>query len=69
MRENFVIKENIVGALKSQYQTENKKYLQARLDLFYLLETDNSITNEEIALLRLKNQLIDLYFDYLTLTD
>jgi len=69
LRNNIDLKEKSIDALKSQYRTERVKYNQARIDLSYLLETENSIKNEEIELIKLKSLFIILFFDYLRLTE
>jgi len=51
-------------ALISQRQTERKKYEQARLDLKYLIETENSIFSQQLKLLQLKVSFIDYFIDY-----
>ena len=51
-------------ALVSQRQTERKKYEQARLDLKYLIETENSIFSQQLKLLQLKVSFIDYFIDY-----
>lgn len=65
----YEIKEKSLGSLNSRYKTEKRKYNQARLDLAFLLDTDNAITSEEIELVRMKINLINLYFDYLNITE
>jgi outer membrane protein TolC len=56
-------------ALISQRQTEQKKYEQARLDLQYLINTENSIAMEKLTLLQLKVGLVGYYIDYKDLTE
>ena len=56
-------------ALISQRQTERKKYEQARLDLQYLINTENSIAMEKLTLLKLQVELINFYIDYKDLTE
>ncbi|MDH7552226.1 MAG: TolC family protein [Spirochaetota bacterium] len=56
-------------ALISQRQTERKKYEQARLDLQYLINTENSIAMEKLTLLQLKVGLLGYYIDYKDLTE
>jgi len=62
------IKENI-DILNSEYETEESKYEQARLTLQVLLDTENKITNEKINFLTTKNELINLYLDFINITD
>jgi len=68
-RDVLGIKTDKLNALKSKYVTEKKKYNQARLNLKFVTDTAISITSEEINRLHLKNQIIDLYFDYRDLTE
>ncbi|MEJ5362528.1 MAG: TolC family protein [Spirochaetota bacterium] len=56
-------------ALISQRKTEQKKYEQARLDLQYLINTENSIAMEKLTLLQLKVGLVSYYIDYKDLTE
>ena len=51
-------------ALLSQRQTERKKYEQARLDLQYLINTENNIAMEKLAILQFQVTLIGCYIDY-----
>jgi outer membrane protein TolC len=60
----LALKQQNIKALKSRLATEKRKYSQARLNLAYVIETENKIVEEEINILNLKNQLIELYFDY-----
>ncbi|MCK4797929.1 MAG: TolC family protein [Spirochaetes bacterium] len=62
------VKKQSIDSLKSRYKTEKKKYNQARVDLRDLLDTDNTITSEEIELIKLKTNIINLYFDYVKFT-
>jgi len=63
------LKELNIVSLISRYHTEIKKYNQARLELRDLIDTDNTITEEEIALIDSKIMIINLYFEYLTLVN
>ncbi|MBN2402888.1 MAG: TolC family protein [Spirochaetes bacterium] len=54
----------VLKALEAQLKTETKKYNQARLNLSYVIETENSIALKKIELLELKYQLIGHYIDY-----
>lgn len=63
------LKEKSIAALNKQHTTERRKYTQARLELRYLLDTENSITNEEIEILQAKINLINYYLEYLKLTE
>ncbi len=58
-----------IKALESKYRTEEKKYLQARLDLNFLIASANALTAERINLLGLKKQLIYHHIDYTDLTE
>lgn len=51
-------------ALLSQRQTERKKYEQARLDLQYVINTENNIAMERLTILQLQVALIGCYIDY-----
>lgn len=64
IKNRIAIKEKIIISLKSQYQTELKKYNQARIELRSLLDTDSSVFNEQTELIRLKLQLILLNNEY-----
>lgn len=63
------ISEERIRVLESKYGTEQKKYLQARLDLNFLIATANTLTAEKINLLGLKKQLIYFHIDYGDLTE
>jgi len=62
----YLLKKNeeSIKLLNSRLATEKIKYNQARLNLSYLIETENSITSEKISLMTLKYQLISCYIDY-----
>ncbi len=60
-------KEKTVKALESKLVTEKKKYNQARLNLSYVIDTENSITTERNNILALRYQLIGYYIDYMDL--
>lgn len=60
--------ERRVKALESKYRTEEKKYLQARLDLTFLITTAQALTAEKLNLLRLKKLLVYHLIDYQDLT-
>jgi outer membrane protein len=62
--EQIENKEKTVKALESKLLTEKKKYSQARLNLSYLIDTENSINSEKINMLTLKYQLISNYIDF-----
>jgi len=62
--EQLANKEKSLQALESKLVTERKKYSQARLNLSYIITTENSITSERNNILALKNQLIGNYIDY-----
>jgi len=51
-------------ALESKLVTERRKYNQARLNLSYVISTENSITAEKNSIIALKYQLIGNYIDY-----
>ncbi|TYB31158.1 MAG: TolC family protein [Candidatus Mcinerneyibacterium aminivorans] len=61
------IDENI-SVLESEYETEREKYERARFELQFLLDTENNITDEKRNKIATKNDLIELYLDYMTLT-
>lgn len=61
-------REENLQALRSQLRTERKKYAQARLDLQFLITTENSIAREYLTLLEQRVELITLYIDYMDLT-
>jgi len=60
-------KEKTLKALESKLVTEKRKYSQARLNLSYVISTENSITSEKNNILSLKYQLISCYIDYMDL--
>ncbi|HOP63730.1 MAG TPA: TolC family protein [Spirochaetota bacterium] len=60
-------KEKALKALQSKLVTEKRKYSQARLNLSYVISTENSITSEKNNILSLKYQLISCYIDYMDL--
>ena len=55
---------NVLKALESQLKTEEKKYKQARLNLSYVIETENSIAAKKIEMIELRNKLIENYIDF-----
>ncbi len=57
-------KEQYLNALSRQLVTEKKKYRQGRLNLSYVLTTENLISSARTDLDNLKYQLISLYIDY-----
>ncbi|MFW5771431.1 MAG: TolC family protein [Spirochaetota bacterium] len=67
-RQVIQTREENLNTLKSQLQTERKKYAQARLDLQYLIATENSIASERLTILEQQLQIIGLYIDYRDLT-
>lgn len=62
-------KTNNIKVLRSQFKTEKKKYNQARLNLSYVLDTDNNITSAKIDLLDHKKEIIQNYIDYLDINE
>ena len=56
-------KQNL-NSLKSQYRTEKTKYNQARLNLSYLIQTENNILAAKMSSLDLQSGLIMLMLDY-----
>lgn len=60
-------KEKTLKALGLKLATERKKYNQARLNLSYVIDTENSITSEKNNILSLKYQIIGNYIDYMDL--
>lgn len=68
-KELIATRNKNLQALISQRQTERKKYEQARLDLQYLINTENSIAMEKLTLLQLQAGLIGFYIDYKDLTE
>ncbi len=68
VRKMIALSENRVKALESKYRTEEKKYLQARLDLTFLITTAQTLTAEKMNLLRLKKMLIYHFIDHQDLT-
>ncbi len=65
--EQLENKEKTLKALESKLVTEKRKYNQARLNLSYVINTENSITSERNSILALKYQLIGYYIDYMDL--
>lgn len=59
--------EKTLRALESKLITEKRKYSQARLNLSYIIDTENSITVERNNIVALKYQLIGYYIDYMDL--
>lgn len=66
--EQLAKKEKKIKALESKLQTERKKYSQSRLNLSYVIDTENSITSERNNILIMKYQIIGYYLDYQDLT-
>ncbi len=65
--DQLTTKEKSLRALESKLVTEKRKYNQARLNLSYVIDTENSITSEKNSILALKYQLIGNYIDYMDL--
>ena len=65
--DQLSVKEKTLTALQSRLVTEKKKYNQARLNLSYIIDTENNITSEKNNILSLRYQLIGYYLDYLDL--
>jgi outer membrane protein TolC len=63
-REALGYKKSNIISLTSKLRTEKKKYNMARLNLSYLIDTENSIARERIEELLIKKRLITLMFDY-----
>ncbi|MBN2038525.1 MAG: TolC family protein [Spirochaetes bacterium] len=59
----------VLGALESQLKTEQKKYKQARLNLSYVIETENSIATKKIEIMELKYSLIENFIDFMDLVN
>jgi len=53
-----------LNSLRSQYRTERRKYNQARLNLSYLIQTENSILAAKMSNLDLQSEIIMQIFDY-----
>lgn len=51
-------------ALEAKLRTEYRKYNMARLNLTYVLDSENRIAQEKIEILQIRRKLIDLNFDY-----
>lgn len=68
LKKMIDLSENRVRALESKYRTEEKKYLQARLDLTFLITTGQTLTAERLNLLRLKKMLIYHLIDHQDIT-
>ncbi len=66
--ERIVLIDGNINALQSRGATERKKYSQARLSLVNLIDTENKIAAERLNQAVEKRRLINLYFDYLSLT-
>jgi len=65
--EQLQTKEKTLEAMESKLVTEKRKYNQARLNLSYVIDTENSITAEKNNILALKYRLIGNYIDYMDL--
>lgn len=68
VKKMIELSESRVRALESKYRTEEKKYLQARLDLTFLISTAQTLTAERLNLLRLKKMLVYHLIDHQDLT-
>ena len=69
LRRVIHLTEERIRALESKYATERKKYLQARMDLNFLISTANTLTSEQMNLWRLKKNLVYLLIDYEDLSE
>ncbi len=63
-KKQYKLLKQHLKSLKSQLRTERVKYKQARLNLQYILNTENNIASVEIDMLNLKNNFIQVYLDY-----
>lgn len=64
IRRSLRYKKLNLKALQAKLRTEYRKYNMARLNLTYVLDSENRIAQEKIELLKIRRKLIDLYFDY-----
>ncbi len=64
-RDQIKTIDDILLALRQQFLTERRKYSWGRLNLSYIIETQNKISSYNTSLLSLKYQLIALYIDYI----
>ena len=67
IKERLKQKEKLLDALRLKLQAEKKKYSQARLNLSYIIDTENNIITERINLLSMEYELIALHIDYMDL--
>lgn len=58
-------KERYITVLNRQLAAERRKYSQGRLNLSYVITTENQIATEKTNIINLKYQLIGYYIDYL----
>ena len=65
VEEVIAAKIESIKSLNKKYSVEKAKHKQARLELSILIETENSIINEEIDLMQKKAGLVLFYLDYL----
>ncbi len=64
LKNMIELSEKRIRALESKYRTEEKKYLQARLDLTFLIATAQTLTSERLNLIRLKKMLVYHLIDH-----
>ncbi len=67
-REILAKKTAYLNSLTRQLAVERRKYRQGRLNLFYVITTENSISAAKTDIFNLKYQLITYYIDYLDAT-
>jgi outer membrane protein TolC len=68
-REILAKKTAYLNSLTRQLAVERRKYRQGRLNLFYVITTENSISAAKTDIFNLKYQLITYYIDYLDATN
>jgi outer membrane protein TolC len=64
-REILKQKTSYLAALQRQLAAERRKYGQGRLNLSYVIATENQISATNTAIVTLKYQLISSYVDYM----
>lgn len=64
LQTSLEFREKSISALKIKLKTEYHKYNTARLNLTFVLDTENHMAQEQMELLLVQRKLIDLYIDY-----
>ncbi|MCD4813920.1 TolC family protein [bacterium] len=69
MEETLAIQEKLVKKAERKLILDNRNYEIGRLDIYYLIDTQNGLTNARLDYIKNKIQLDQLKIEYLAITD